>query len=368
MGRKPTPTKAKASKSATTSNTKASPPTLPDVIEPKPDRVPNPLLTDPAIHAELQPLRDALVMVAARSRAVADCCGDLLAMKQACGMPKAGEWPDSPTLKRARARHAEQVKAIRDRPARRGRGDLVADYIEPRWTELMREWCGCFRDWCAAIATAKELAASPAVAALMNAGESRPAQRWTARTMIELDNLARTLHPVRMGEDGMGFIREGLRPLAPGFHACIEVVRDRIAELRSIPVAAAAPIREDEVRPTVTRADRRMEWLSYAMVMVNRHPEWSDAAIAKHVGIDKSRLSRAAEYQAAAHMARTPKTPAGSVRIANGNRELEAVDDSFDPNRRASRQWQDEEDTDARLDREIDEAQRKAQRGATKPP
>jgi hypothetical protein len=247
MGRKPTPTKAKASKSATTSNTKASPPTLPDVIEPKPDRVPNPLLTDPAIHVELQPLRDALVMVVVQSGTVADCCGHLLAMKKACGMPKPGEWPDSPTLKRARARHAEQVKAIRDRPARKGRGVVVADYIEPRWTELMRNWCGCFRDWCAAIATAKELAASPAVAALMNAGESRPAQRWTARTTIELDNLARTLHPVRMGEDGMGFIREGLRPLAPGFHACIEVVRDRIAELRSIPVAAVALVRGDDV-------------------------------------------------------------------------------------------------------------------------
>jgi hypothetical protein len=270
MGRKPTPTKAKASKSATTSNTKASPPTLPDVIEPKPDRVPNPLLTDPAIHAELQPLRDALVIVAAQSRAVADCCGDLLAMKKACGMPKPGEWPDSPTLKRARARHAEQVKAIRDRPARKGRGFVVADYTEPRWTELMRDWCGCFRDWCAAIATAKKLAASPAVAAIMDAGESRPAQRWTARTTIELDNLARTLHPVRMGEDGMGLIREGLRPLAPGLHACTEAVRGRIAELRSIPVAAVAPT------PTLSVSSELLQQLEAGVARVGRAIESLD--------------------------------------------------------------------------------------------
>lgn len=250
MGRKPKA--AKASKPVATNNTKASPPTLPDATKPKPVRVPNPLLTDPAIHAQLQPLFDALVMVAGRSHSVADCCGELLAMKQVCGMPRTDEWPDSPKLKRARSQHDQQVKAIRDRPARKGRGVVVADYTEPRWTELMREWCGCFRDWCAAIAMAKQLAASPAVAALMNAGESRPAQRWTARTTIELDNLARTLHPVRMGEDGMGFIRDGLRPLAPGFHACIEAVRGRIAELRSIPVAAVALVRGDDVyRPAV---------------------------------------------------------------------------------------------------------------------
>jgi hypothetical protein len=67
-------------------------------------------------------------------------------------------------------------------------------------------------------------------------------------------------------------------------------------------------------------------------------------------------------------MARTPNTPTGSVRVANGGRELEAVDDSFDPNRRASRQWQNEEDTDDRIDREMKETQRKPQRGAVKTP
>jgi len=120
--------------------------------------------------------------------------------------------------------------------------------------------------------------------------------------------------------------------------------------------------------PKPTRRERRAKWLAQAMLTVRDHPEWSDATIAGKVGINKSRLSRSPEYRAAASMARTPKTPAGSVTVANGDRELEAVDNSFDPNRRASRQWQDEQDTDDRIDREMKETQRKTQRGGAKTP
>lgn len=108
-------------------------------------------------------------------------------------------------------------------------------------------------------------------------------------------------------------------------------------------------------KPKPTRRERRAKWLAEAMLTVRDHPEWSDATIAERAGIDKSRLSRSPEYQAAARMARTPKTPDGSVTIADGDRSVEAVDDSFDPNRPASRQWQDEEDTDDRIDREMKE-------------
>ena len=108
-----------------------------------------------------------------------------------------------------------------------------------------------------------------------------------------------------------------------------------------------------ELKPT--RNEQRVIWLAKAMLTVRDHPEWSDATIADRVRIHKSRLSRSPEYQAAARMARTPKTPDGSVTIADRDRIVEAVDDSFDPNRAASRQWQDEEDTDDRIDREMNE-------------
>lgn len=132
--------------------------------------------------------------------------------------------------------------------------------------------------------------------------------------------------------------------------------------------ARGTPTPRRAATPKATRRERRAKWLAEAMLTVQDHPEWSDATIAERVGIDKSRLSRSPVYRAAARMARTPKTPAGSVTVANGDRELEAVDDSFDPNRRASRQWQDEQDTDDRIDREMKETQRKTQRGGAKTP
>lgn len=155
-----------------------------------------------------------------------------------------------------------------------------------------------------------------------------------------------------------------------------EAERDRWRTLREVlnfndelrADASGTPVPLRGATPKATRRERRAKWLAEAMLTVRDHPEWPDAKIADRVGIDKSRLSRSPEYRAAASMARTPKTPEGSVRFANGDRELEAVDDSFDPNRSASRQWQDEEDTDDRIDREMRETQRKTQRGAVNPP
>jgi hypothetical protein len=430
MTKKPAPTKAKEPKASP--DARASAPTPAPSIEPKPDRFSNPLLTDPAIHPDLKPLFDAMVLVSALSSAIDRCYHDMLVLKESRGLPAADEWPDSPALEQARAQHAEWVQAMREEYAAKGKSVVVADFLESRWTELMREWRGYYRDWCDAIAKTKELAQSPAVAAIMDAGESRPAHRWTTQTIVVLDNLAGTMHPINVGGvDGLGFIRCGLPPLPQDFRTNAEAVGKRIGELRAVPavddlidrLAVASPppilsddelarlrahlkaplrlsamkdeaerdrwrtLREvlnynDELRadargtpaprrgatPKATRRERRAKWLAEAMLTVRDHPEWSDATIAERVGIDKSRLSRSPEYRAAASMVRTPKTPAGSVRIANGDRELEAVDDSFDPNRPASRQWQDEEDTDDRIDREIIETQRKPQRGAVKTP
>jgi hypothetical protein len=205
--------------------------------KPKPDRFSNPLLTEPEIHPDLKPLFDAMTMVLVWSRAIARCYSDMLEQKETHGLPRSDEWPDSPALERRRAQHAEWARATRDEE-----GVTVADFLEPRWTALMREWSGYYRDWCAAIAKAKELAKSPVVAAIMDAGESRPAHRWTTRAIIDLDNLAGTLHPIRMGgDDGLGFIRCGLPPLPEDFHTHAESVRNRIGELCSIQVSAVPP-------------------------------------------------------------------------------------------------------------------------------
>ncbi len=242
MARKPALTKAHETNEPKPTPTKS--------IGPNPNHFSNPLLTDPAIHADLKPLFDAVVMVSVWSSAIARCYPDLLALKESCGLPKSKEWPDSPALERNRAQHAEWVKALREEYAAKGESVAVADFLESRWTELMREWSGYYRDWCAAIATAKQAAKSPAVAALMDTGESRPAHRWTTQTIIDLDKLAGTLHPMNVGGvDGLGFIRCGLPPLPQDFRTQAEAVGNRIGELRSIPVSAVPPTPTVSVSP-----------------------------------------------------------------------------------------------------------------------
>jgi hypothetical protein len=67
--------------------------------------------------------------------------------------------------------------------------------------------------------------------------------------------------------------------------------------------------RDDEVgviEPPQPRnwSDERVKWLAEAMMMVQKHPDWSDAKIARQVGRHRSTLSRCEPYQAAAAMAR----------------------------------------------------------------
>jgi hypothetical protein len=60
---------------------------------------------------------------------------------------------------------------------------------------------------------------------------------------------------------------------------------------------------------TTARSGResKIEWLAKAMLLVNKHPDWTDAKIAAEVGKDPSTLSRSPEYQQAAAMARGSK-------------------------------------------------------------
>ena len=77
-------------------------------------------MIDPAIHADLKPLFDAVVMVVVWSRAMTACYPRLLALKESRGLPKPEEWPDSPALERDRANHARSVKEMQAEYAKRG--------------------------------------------------------------------------------------------------------------------------------------------------------------------------------------------------------------------------------------------------------
>jgi hypothetical protein len=110
------------------------------------------------------------------------------------------------------------------------------------------------------------------------------------------------------------------------------------------------------------RVGQRKRWLGAAMLTVRDHPEWSDAAIASAVGVNKSQLSRSREYRVAASLARSPKVGRGSVEGRGSSRRIEAEDDSLDPTRRGSRQSEEEESLDERIDREMAATQRTSQR------
>jgi hypothetical protein len=118
-----------------------------------------------------------------------------------------------------------------------------------------------------------------------------------------------------------------------------------------------------------SRRERKFKWLAEAMLLVQDNPDWPDARIAEEVGIDKSRLSRTPEYKAAAALARRREPLEGKIETERSTKKrvLEAIDVSFDLNRPASRQSQEEEDADDRLDREDNElrAKRNAQRNTT---
>lgn len=206
------------------------------------DNCSNPLLTDPqAVHPNLKPLADALTQVLAASLLVRDCYCAMAARKEECGLPKQDEWPGSPALENAAKIHAEWASATRAGYEQREE-KVILGYVEPRWTAIMRQWRGYYRECCAAIASAKELATSPAVAAIMDAGEIRPMQKWTAQATFDLDKLAGLLHPIHVGgTDGMGFIRCGLPPMPTDFPTYVKAVGMRRDELRSIPATAVPP-------------------------------------------------------------------------------------------------------------------------------
>lgn len=106
-----------------------------------------------------------------------------------------------------------------------------------RWLE---QWADEYGRWWDAIQAARTLAGTQAVAAIMDAGEPRPAKKWTSRTVADLDRLAATLHPAREGGSGLGFIRAGAESLPTNFAALADAITARAVELQSVPQSSSA--------------------------------------------------------------------------------------------------------------------------------
>lgn len=115
--------------------------------------------------------------------------------------------------------------------------NLPASPSRLQWEE---QWAIEYGLWWDAIKAARLLAGEPAVAAIMDAGEQRPAKKWTSRTAADLDRLAATLHPTREGGSGLGFIRAGAESLPTNFAALADSIAARAVELQSVPQSSSA--------------------------------------------------------------------------------------------------------------------------------
>jgi hypothetical protein len=86
----------------------------------------------------------------------------------------------------------------------------------------------------------------------------------------------------------------------------------------------------------------RAKWLATAMLLVQEHPDWSDAKIAREVGKHPSTLSRHKIYQVAAAMARGDKSDRRRGHIIvdpdSGQLDVEAHSENGDP---AKMEWDD---------------------------
>ncbi|MEE2707790.1 MAG: hypothetical protein VX988_12120 [Planctomycetota bacterium] len=91
---------------------------------------------------------------------------------------------------------------------------------------------------------------------------------------------------------------------------------------------------------TPSRKVEKRQWLAEAMLLIQDHPEWSNAEIAEQVEIHPGQLSRSKEYKIAAALARSPKGDRRRGHITldskSGQRGVEAYSD--DP---AERDWDD---------------------------
>jgi hypothetical protein len=91
----------------------------------------------------------------------------------------------------------------------------------------------------------------------------------------------------------------------------------QVIESPAPPARAASAARPSRRRKRI--AEPREVWLARAMFTVKKHPEWSDAEVAKAVGVHKSTLCRCDEYKIAAAIARKPRSPRRGYRDRSGD-------------------------------------------------
>jgi len=132
------------------------------------------------------------------------------------------------------------------------------------------------------------------------------AERWGIYAPI-LNHFSRTWD--------VQFLNSNRRYLQDEFDALykrgqVEIARQILVPKAKEPAESTAPI---------DRSDREAK----AVVLLQKHPEWSDRAVAKEVGCSPSTLSRSALYQKAKQLKRGTPPPRG---WKNANGDIDTLD------------------------------------------
>jgi len=106
-------------------------------------------------------------------------------------------------------------------------------------------WNSEYRKWVLSIRAAMDAVGRPSVAAIMDPNSHpHPALCWTALVRDALTRLQASLHPMKEGADGKGFLRAGANSLPASFRFPLDRIRKTVTNLEAVattftPVAEA---------------------------------------------------------------------------------------------------------------------------------
>jgi len=106
-------------------------------------------------------------------------------------------------------------------------------------------WNSEYRKWVLSIRAAMDAVGRPSVAAIMDPNSHpHPALCWTALVRDALTRLQASLHPMKEGADGKGFLRAGANSLPASFMVPLDRIRKTVTNLEAVattftPVAEA---------------------------------------------------------------------------------------------------------------------------------